>query len=274
MGVINFPRKTNPSEDSASLKDLESLEMKLINTINGLDDVKAKIDESSLKILEEIKATFTDMLGQFKSMRADMETLSDFVKHVPKETLLELSNIKKSQPIMYDELKLSINENINKSVLNAVDTGILTIVKGAGKLDSHDLLEKVEAARVCSKNTFFSHLSRLEDKGFLVRKMSGHKAMYSVTEAVALELDKKAAAGKIKNEAPAEVKPAEAPVKPAESAPQPPVQPKTQENAPQPVQQPPLEGAARQLVPEKQPESAPYPAKQSPKQGTKKSDKS
>jgi hypothetical protein len=162
-------KKEPKSEQKGTSQGKDQDDMKLIKALNDLEEVKKKMDESTTRILNEIHNVY-----------ADVESLGDLIREVPKQTMSELRNIKKNQPMIYDKLKQSIGESVKASVLDAIDTNILGLVKESEKINSHDLLIKAERNHVCSKNTLYIHLGRLEARGLVIKKRAGHEIMYSM----------------------------------------------------------------------------------------------
>lgn len=171
-------KKTVSLKDYKNINDAANSEMRIIKILNEIDNLKAKIDENTTKILKEVKNVDTDI-----------DSLGDLVSSVPKQTMEELANIKKNQPAMYYKLKELISEKVRASVVDMIDANILKIINKAGKITSHDLLAKAEAMHACSKNTLYGHLKDLYEKGMVIKRRQGHEVIYSVNEEVAKAME-------------------------------------------------------------------------------------
>ncbi len=161
--------KMKDSPAQAKTAAQEGMELKEIKALNEIEALKKKIDESTASIMAEMS-----------KINAKVDYLSEQVKGVPKQTTEELKNVKGNQPLIYDKIKDVISQSVKASILDAIDTNILNIVKEAGKVNSRDLLAKAIAQQVCSKNTLYIHLKRLEDRGLLAKKRAGHEVMYAL----------------------------------------------------------------------------------------------
>ena len=148
-----------------------SIEIKLVKTINEIENLKSMFEESEKRVLTEIKG-FHD----------DLKIINELVGGIPKHTIDEILNMKKNHPLAYESLKKTISQSIEASVLDGVDANIIKIVKEAGKINSHSLLEKAQNLHVCSKNTLYNHLHRLEIREIVVKHRLGHEVVYSVAE--------------------------------------------------------------------------------------------
>jgi DNA-binding PadR family transcriptional regulator len=171
--------KTDFVGTSNNTSDSGNLEMKLIKILNELENIKAKVDEDSQKVIVEVKNVYSDV-----------ENVSELVKEIPKEMLAEMRNMKKNMPAVYDDIKQSVGQHLRSKVIGAIDSNILKIINQAGRINSTDLLAKAEATHVCSKNTLYVHLSRLEEEGYLVRKREMHEVYYVIPENVKETLPK------------------------------------------------------------------------------------
>jgi|SRR3989344_336543 len=169
--------RTDFVENSQNNSDTVNPDMKLIKILNEIENLKGVVQQEVRKAIEETKGVY-----------ADVEQIRDLIREVPKETLAEMGNMKKNLPSTYDGIKQSIGEHIRSKVVSAIDTNILKVIREAGRVNSTDLLSKVEAAHVCSKNTLYVHLSRLEEGGYLVKKREMHEVYYMVPEAVQKEM--------------------------------------------------------------------------------------
>ena len=171
--------KTDFVGNSQNLNDLGTTEMKLVKILNEIENLKGVVQEEVRKSIEETKAVV-----------ADIAQVRDLVRDVPREMLAEMGSMKKNLPSTYDGIQQSIGEHIRAKVVSAIDTNILKVIREGGRVNSTDLLAKIEAAHVCSKNTLYVHLSRLEDDGYLVKKREMHEVYYTLPDAVQKELQK------------------------------------------------------------------------------------
>ncbi len=235
----DFVGTSNNSNDSGNL------EMKLIKILNELENIKAKVDEDSQKVVAEVKNVY-----------ADVENVSGLIREIPKEMLTELHNMKKNMPAVYEGIQQSVGEHIRSKVIGAIDSNILKIISQAGRINSTDLLAKVESTHVCSKNTLYVHLSRLEEEGYLVRKREMHEVYYVVPE-------------NVKETLPKEVKEIKLP--PAKEEPKP--EPPKEEPKPAPPKEPPREKpqeTKKVAAPKAEPEeAAPEPEEEEPAEEVK-----
>lgn len=172
-------KKTDFPATSDNLSDNAPTDMKLVKILNEIENLKAKIDEVSKKDVDEIK-----------NVLENIEHLNDIIKEIPKETLAEMHNIKKNMPEMYQGITETTAKHLHATVLGAIDSNILKIIKDSGKINSSDLLEAIEKKKVCSKNTLYSHLSRLEEDGMLIRKRDVHEVYYIVSDSIKDSLGK------------------------------------------------------------------------------------
>jgi len=212
--------KTDFVGNSQNPSDLGTTEMKLIKILNEIENLKGVVQEEARRSIEETKVAVTEV-----------EQVRDLIREVPKEMLAEMGSMRKNMPSTYDGIKQSIGEHIRSKVVSAIDTNILRVIKEAGKVNSTELLAKIEAAHVCSKNTLYVHLSRLEDEGYLVKKREMHEVYYMLPEAVQKEMATQleppkvvppATVQEVSQPAKKEKKlPAEAPIATAEAAPPP-----------------------------------------------------
>ena len=180
--------KTDFVENSQNNSDTANPDMKLIKILNEIENLKGIVQEEVRKAIEETKSVYIDV-----------EQVRDLIREVPRETLAEMGNMKKNLPSTYDGIKQSIGEHIRAKVVSAIDTNILKVVK-EGRVNSTELLAKIEAAHVCSKNTLYTHLSRLEEEGYLVKKREQHEVYYMIPEAVQKDMQEQVSQPKLKQE--------------------------------------------------------------------------
>ncbi len=173
------PVKTDFFEDSKNNDEITNLNMKLVKIINEVENVKKKIDESTSKTITEVKNVYEDV-----------ENLADLVKHVPQDTLRELKSIKRNLPMVYSDIKQSVGEHVTASVVSVIDSNILKTIAAAGSLNSKDLLDNIIKNHVCSKNTLYIHLAKLEQQGLILKKRQVHEVYYSVTDKIKQDLAK------------------------------------------------------------------------------------
>jgi hypothetical protein len=145
------------------------LELKVVKAINDIEALKARLEENSKAIIIEINRT-----------NARVESSIDLMKAIPRQTVAELKDIKNNQPIAYDKIKDVISMSLKATVLDSIDTKILGLIKENEKINSRQLLEKAQTQDVCSKNTLFVHLKKLEDRGLISKKRAGHEVMYAL----------------------------------------------------------------------------------------------
>jgi len=148
--------------------EITSLEIRLVTIINDLADVHTKLEELTNKIL-----------GEIKNVNSGVEKLAEQIKGMPKEAAAEILQVKKVEPEIYEELRKVIGKKVQVTATDIVDARILKIIIETKKIDSLDLLKHVQGSRVCSKNTLFAHLKRLEDMRMIAKSRSGHKVFYS-----------------------------------------------------------------------------------------------
>ncbi len=171
------PVKTDFFEDSKNTDQITNMTMKLVKIINELENVKKKIDENTSKTITEVKNVYEDV-----------ENLSDLVKEVPADTLRELKSIKRNLPMVYSDIKQAVGEHVTASVVSVIDTNILKTISAAESINSKDLLDNIKKNHVCSKNTLYIHLDKLEQQGMVLKKRQVHEVYYSVADKVKNEL--------------------------------------------------------------------------------------
>ena len=115
----------------------ENVEMKLIRILNEIDNIKKELDKKEDSILTEVK-----------KVDQDLETITDLLDHVPKQTLSELTNIKKNKPEIYYKLKAIISDKVKASLVDIIDANILKAIYENKRIGSRDLLKKVETEKI------------------------------------------------------------------------------------------------------------------------------
>ena len=183
--ALDSAGQTNENEAESNKKSeggysvgIDNLEMKLIRMVNELDELRLRLDSSKNEILKDMQ-----------NVHREIEELSGLVKEVPKQAGIELRNLRKTSPETYHQAKDAMGQAVRENMLDEADVGILKIIRSKDRVTSLDLLDRTRAGKVCSKNTLYIRLKRLEERALITRKRANHEVFYSITEAGTKEMD-------------------------------------------------------------------------------------
>ncbi len=173
------PQKSNKTllvGTSGTSSETGNIDVKLIEILNKIENLDAKLAQNSEKTTSEIA-----------NLQAGLEKLSAVIKGIPVETIARIHDIKKNQLVIDGEATKVAKERIRVTEPDVIDGNILKIIRDAGKLSSLELLKKAESEHICSKNTLYSHLKRLESMALIEKKREGHQVIYVAAGTVNVE---------------------------------------------------------------------------------------
>jgi DNA-binding HxlR family transcriptional regulator len=95
---------------------------------------------------------------------------------LPKDMIKELNAARKTMPLLYPK----IEESMRKAIPDLIDRNVIKIISENRNISSLALLDIALKVKVCTRNTLYLHLKKLEAQGMIRKYRQGHKIIYAL----------------------------------------------------------------------------------------------
>ncbi len=168
MGLLDIFRKGKQKEERKVAPKKE--EKKITN--KGAEIPSPKI----IKIHQDYDNLRAIIISIGRQLKEHDHRVIQKLEILPKDMIKELNVARKTMPLLYPK----IEEGMRKAIPDLIDRNVIKIISENRNISSLALLDIAIKNKVCTRNTLYLHLKKLEAQGMIRKYREGHKMIYTL----------------------------------------------------------------------------------------------
>jgi len=129
-----------------------------------------------LKIHQDYDNLRPIILSVAKQLKEHDNRIMKRLEILPKDMIKALNAARRTMPLLYPK----IEESMRKAIPDLIDRNVIKIISENRNVSSLELLDIVLKKKICTRNTLYLHLKKLEAQGMISKYRDGHKMIYAL----------------------------------------------------------------------------------------------